>query len=139
MQKKQRVRVYRNLHNGKLSIKYKNTVVGYCDFITLKNPKYIISASGKKRAIETRIRNVHAFVEGEIAFIAGFCSFKNRQLPEIYEVLYGDPLCSSLVKYNPFVEDGFTFQDGSFPVEKNNYTIIDCDGKISAHVIKETL
>lgn len=108
MLKPKRVRVYRNLHNHLLSIKCGSVVIGHCLSITLVNPKFIVQEAGKKRAIETGVRNVHAFVEGEIHSICGFVAFKNRAYPILTDFKSDKKLDSvSEIGYNPFSNRGF--------------------------------
>ncbi len=105
MLKPKRVRVYRNLHNHLLSIKCGSLVIGHCLSITLVRPKFIVLAAGKKKAIETNIRNVHAFVEGEIGSVCGFVPYKNRSYPILMqqkmEKLIDDVLELVIILFRP--------------------------------------
>lgn len=106
-----RYRIYRNLHNGKLSIKDKKTglVCGYSDCVILDNVKFVVLPSGKRRTIETGVRNVHAFVEGELVSAARFEQYKGRAI----ETTDGNPWeiweGKNLIGYKPFEETGFFF------------------------------
>ena len=60
----QRVRVYKNLHNGMWSIKQKGLVIGYAKEIALENVSYIVSQAGRVRVLKEQRKNVHAYVEG---------------------------------------------------------------------------
>lgn len=91
------VLVYRCLNRkGKIySIRQKDLVVGHSTDIIISNAEFIINKSGKKTAIRTNERNVHAFIKGFI------------NLDESY-------LLTHRVGYNPFSQDGFTV-DGLTP------------------------
>lgn len=107
-----RYKVYKNLHNGKWSVldKKSNRVVGHCDAITLCNCDFVIYWWGKKRAIESKRRNVHAFVEGEVVSVENFVPFKERGIEwkpkdvSVAGIVYE-------VTYNPFVDKGFFLRD----------------------------
>lgn len=63
------VQVYRNLNNGKWSIKalhgeHKGKVVAHLDALGLTSVKFKISEASKRRAIAQQTRNVHAVAIG---------------------------------------------------------------------------
>lgn len=104
-----RIRVYRNLNNGKLSLLHKSLgrVLGYAESVLLTDVKFVILPGGKRRALETGQRNVHAFVEGDVLAAKEFI-FKPG-VPEEYHVPdwvdrndFRIPLT-----YRPFSELGF--------------------------------
>lgn len=106
-----RVRVYRNLNNGKLSILHKKLgrVLGYADSVRMIEVKFVVLPGGKQRALRTGERNVHAFVEG---VIVGAKNFLFREgvpgrylISDWYE--RHEPLAIP-IKYSPFSERGFT-------------------------------
>lgn len=61
-----KVRVYRNLNNGKLSIKQGSHIVGHAEEVTLMNAEFIVYDSGYNRFLEQGVKNVHAYVEGYV-------------------------------------------------------------------------
>lgn len=67
MIKRQRVRVYYNLHKKCLSVMDKKTrlVVDHVDSIQLDNVKFIVSAAGLARLRRRKRKSVIAFVEGD--------------------------------------------------------------------------
>ena len=99
----QRVRVYRNLHNGLFSIKDKKSglVLGYTNNALLSDVTFIISKKGQERARKENTRNVHAYAEG---FYMGEMSV-NRD-------------CLRPITYNPFDHDTFVYRDSNRPVDK---------------------
>lgn len=60
------IAVYRNLNRkGKwYSIRQGSHVVGHTTAICIRDAKFIVRESGKKRAISEMQRNVHAYIEG---------------------------------------------------------------------------
>ena len=75
-----RVRVYKNLNNGLISIQctQKRLVIGHCTKIVLKDAIFIVSEKGRQRALKEKRKNVHAFAEGEVLQAIGFTDYKGR-------------------------------------------------------------
>jgi hypothetical protein len=67
------VRVYRNLRNGLMSVQAKMNgswlVVGHVQSVLLYDAQFKVSQAGRKRVLEQKCKNVHAFVYGELADI----------------------------------------------------------------------
>lgn len=85
------VEVYRCLNRkGKIfSIRQDGKVVAHTEAIILKDCRFIVNKSGKKRAMESKQRDVHAYVKGMIGDIFDPSTFI---IP---------------ITYNPFDELGF--------------------------------
>jgi len=69
-----KVRVYRNLNNGKWSIlamtgEYKNKVVGHIEELSLSDVRFIVSAAGQARVRREGRKNVHAYAQGVLSSI----------------------------------------------------------------------
>lgn len=67
----QRVKIYRNLSNGFYSVMGSTgRVVCYIrptdPPVSLGNAKFIVRPAGRRRVLEERSRNVHAFIEGTL-------------------------------------------------------------------------
>lgn len=65
----EKVRVYRNLNNGKWSVRamtgeYKGKVVAHLDSLTLTDIVFVISVAGRARVLREGRKNVHAFAMG---------------------------------------------------------------------------
>lgn len=104
------VEIYRCLNRkGKIySIRQRGVVVAHTDNITIKNCTFVVNEAGKKKAIETSERNVHAFIRGFIEK-----RFRANSL--------------LTVKYNPFSTHGFLCVNrGS--ISKARYVVIDRTG-----------
>jgi hypothetical protein len=93
---KQPVLLYRNLtRKGRIySLKQNGLVVAHTTAICLKNVEFVINKAGKKQAIKTKIRNVHAFIKGYVTGSGMGTTAKVNCLPVV-------------VKYDPFSELGF--------------------------------
>lgn len=104
--RKQKVRVHRNLNKGKktgevwYSVLQKVIgrwlVMGYMKTVTLKQVVPRISKAGQRRVIKTGHKNVHAYLEGFI------CE---------YEIVMGDKF--EKVRYNPYTTVGFIRESGN--------------------------
>lgn len=69
----ERVRMYKNLNNGMMSIMSWNNrygdkarVIAHVEDILLENCKMIVQPAGNRKAKREKVRNVHAFVEGDV-------------------------------------------------------------------------
>lgn len=98
-----RYRVYQNLNNGLFSImaiggEHKGLVVGHLDSLRLQNVEVLISKSGQKRAINSGVRTVHAYVVGT--------------LTEAH-VNPSEAIAKKLrrISYNPFKNENFIYAD----------------------------
>lgn len=60
------VMVYKNLHNGKLSIRQGKHVVAHVDSILLTDVSFVVREAGRQRVISEGRKNVHAFVKGKV-------------------------------------------------------------------------
>lgn len=103
--------IYRNLNCGNtFSVKYKGIVIDRLDNFTAHDCQLNVSEAGRKRALDTKKRNVHAFV-----------------VTDIYQTDSGDDIDSNYeLKYNPFKLDSFTCQGKKVHYAK---TVLFRDGK----------
>ena len=97
------VRVHKNLHNGKWSVRMKIPskgwrVVAHVDSITIANAVPKCSISGAQRVRDRGVRAVVACIEGV------FVSFSDK--------VDGGLACDA-IHFNPFRSDHFTHIDGS--------------------------
>ena len=63
------VQVYKNLHNGMLSIKQNGLVVAHVQNIILYDANCKVSDSGRERVLQSKSKNVHAFITGYVKHI----------------------------------------------------------------------
>lgn len=76
------------------SIRQEGKVVAHTDKVLLKDCELIVNKSGKQRSVQTKVRNVHAYVRG---FLGDYNDVLNS--------------FSFLLNYNPYVKEGFTIQN----------------------------
>jgi|UniRef100_UPI004047975D hypothetical protein len=89
--------IYYNLHKHCLSVRHKGLVVNHTQEIALENVKFVVSQAGRKRVLEEKRKNVHAFVRGEIREM----SFADRYA------------WGHVVKYNPYKYSSFVDENGT--------------------------
>ena len=96
------VRAYWNLHKKKWSLQDRRTrrVFMHVDAITLADGKFVVRAAGQAKVRREGRKNVHAFAVGDVSLRNGFrVSGRSRK-----------------VKYNPYVDDTFVFEDTGEPI-----------------------
>jgi hypothetical protein len=93
-----KVNVYRclNRKGHVYSVQQSGKVIGHTTNIILVDVTFNVNPSGKKRAIETKVRNVHAKINGYVREVMPY--------PLNLDML-------GLIKYYPFCEDNFTCND----------------------------
>ena len=119
-----RVEVYRNLHNGKYSVKAlegkdKGRVVLHCDYVELTDVKFKVSQAIRARVLRERKKYVHATVQGTIGKFTG-----TQPKPKEYDkVKQGDWVCHFLKRdlrrftYNPFKFSSFVDSYTESPID----------------------
>lgn len=114
------VRVYRNLHNGKLSVQVKQDgkwkVHAHVDDIVLDNPKFKVSQTGRERVLREKAKNVHAFIHGNVSTSEDFDADRARQ-----------------VTYNPYKMEHFSTKDDGQHIFEANMARVQSSGHIHAH------
>lgn len=93
--KHQKVKVYRNLHRKCLSVKEGNLVKAHAQVVILDDVKFIVQPGGRKRCLETKRKNVHAFVVGKII----------SYTDQYYTPMYSQDAVE--ITYNPYKSDSF--------------------------------
>lgn len=110
------VDVYRNLNNGRLSIKSRQTenygrVIGYLDTAHLTDVEFVVQESGRKRVIEQERKNVHAFARGTLV--------------ESSKIPCDD--CTTPITYNPYEYDSFVLRETEEPIAESDFAIVSTD------------
>lgn len=126
-----RVRVYRNLNNGLLSIQAIDSglILAHCQALRLGDAVFKVNENGRLRVIETRRKAVHAFVEGLLEEVEGVSRFKDRALPELSPATLST--LDRTVRYNPY--KWATFVDEQIhPVARAQQIAIDASGRMMA-------
>ena len=104
-----KVDVYYNLHRKCLSIRSRETetygrVIAHKPSAFISNARFVVQPAGLKKARDTGVKNVHAFVRGEWD-------------GEPVDISYGE---WSVIRYNPFKWDGFVSK-----VDGENYSVVE--------------
>lgn len=116
-----RVRVYRNLHTGTLSMqayipeKKGWRVVGHPDHVQLSNVKFVVREAGRQRVLKEKRKNVHAWIEGDL-------------------VCKGLGTYQQIAKYNPYKYDSWVSGEGHdlTNVDFNwSFACVSGDGKVT--------
>ena len=111
------VRVYRNLHNGKLSVQVRQDgkwkVHTHVDDIALDDPQFKVSQKGRERVLREKSKNVHAFVLGNVADHSSF-----------------DPESARQVTYNPYKMEHFSTKHDGQPIFSANHARVQSSGHI---------
>ncbi|MGF7036075.1 hypothetical protein J2T17_007126 [Paenibacillus mucilaginosus] len=96
------VQVYQNLNRDCFSIRSKKSglVLAYAETVTLRNASYKVSERSRQRVLSSRVRNVHAFVEGE------FVTADSPTPAGVGQIAY----------YNPYTTDHFYNEQTRQPV-----------------------
>lgn len=96
------VRAYWNLHKKKWSLQDRRTgrVFTHVTAITIADGKFVVRPAGQAKVRREGKKNVHAFAVGDVSLRNGFRKTQD----------------SRRVKYNPYVDDTFVFEDTGEPV-----------------------
>lgn len=62
----QKVKVYRNLHNGLFSVQHKGIVVAHVPEVHLNDASFVVNEAGRQKVLREKKKNVHAFVVGTV-------------------------------------------------------------------------
>jgi hypothetical protein len=120
-------KIYRNLHNGKLSIKNSTTglVVGYCDSIKMSDVRFKVSEAGIARIRRDKRKSVVATVNGHITSITGFVSRLGRKVE--VDRLARQYVPTNRIYFNPYKYTSFVTGDGS-EINHSDFTVIESNG-----------
>lgn len=109
------VDVYRNVNKKGVtySIRQGGYVVAHATEIALVNAEFIVKESGKKRVRKTGVKNVHAWVRGEVV--------------RKYEPSESSRLRAK-VTYNPKKNDTFILKEGKLIVKSAPFVLLNSQG-----------
>jgi len=86
-----KVDVYWNLHKNIFSVRHKGKVIDHVEKLLIRYPTFVVQQGGRRRVLETKQKNVHAFVRGY------FFHFDQEPIADNVEQ----------VTYNPYKYDSF--------------------------------
>ena len=112
-----RVRIYRNLHKGSLSIKdwdrqspTYGRVIDRPNVYFVSHPRFIVSKAGRDRVLREKRKNVHAYVQGHPVDLDSDKVENATNGREVY--------------YNPYNNDTFVDSKGE-PIHKADWAYIE--------------
>lgn len=110
IKKRVRYEVYKNLHNGKWSIRDAESklVVGHAKALELVEAEFKVSEAGRQRVLRERKKNVHAYIRGIVVNVQHFVPLKDRVLHDnvcLAPAIRGREWLR--VTYNPYTMDSF--------------------------------
>ena len=134
-----KVSVYRNLHNGLISIKSASSglVLGHAKSVDISGANFVVNEAGRQRVLKEKQKNVHAYVKGLLLNTIGFTPYKGRSLQRCTALgaihsTYKD----TTVSYNPYKQPYFVIKGTSDKVSKAKLCTVSHDGTISGFRIE---
>lgn len=112
------VMVYRNLHKKMYSIKQNKVVVAHAERLCLASFECIVNESGRQKVLQTKQKNVHAYIKGKYATSGMGTSAERNDLPAV-------------IKYSPFKNKTFICDNLTikpFEVKGGGFCILDKNG-----------
>ena len=108
-----RVKVYRNLHKDCFSVVSVKTgkVIAHTENIELKNCKFHVQPAGRKKVLEQKRKNVHAYVTGDLVAMS-------NQVPD---TVISDFFELEDAYYNPYKHETFVNYETHEPLHYAKY------------------
>jgi len=131
------VSIYRNLHNGLISIKSASSglVLGHAQSVDVAWADFVVNESGRQRVLRDKQKNVHAYVKGLLLNTSGFKPYKGRSIGPVYGAL--DTIHkATVVSYNPYKAPHFVIKGTSDKVSKASLCTVSHDGIIAGFGIE---
>ena len=131
-----KVSVYRNLHNGLISIKSdaSGLVLGHAKTVSLALASFIVYEKGRQRVLRDKQKNVHAYVKGLLVDVTGFTPYKGRSLGYLVGAI--DTIHKvTIVAYNPYKAPHFVIKGTQEKVSKAYLCTVSSDGMIAGYGI----
>ena len=110
--------VYYNLHKHCWSLMRKGKVIGHCDALVVGNAEFRVRPGGRKRVLEEKRKNVHAFVIGSIV--------------TRFEYDKDEIGTTRQVKYNPYKADSFVYADSGEKATQSKLVLMKADRTVWA-------
>jgi hypothetical protein len=121
------VQVYKNLHKNMWSVRQQGKIVAHTDTILLKDCEYRVGEKGRQRVIESKSKNVHAYITG----------FVVDEIPD--ETYVDDDDCHyyRIVTYNPYKLPYFHDSKDKIPVYNSDWASLDVNDEVKVLAIWE--
>ena len=138
-----RVYVYRNLHKNCWSVRQNGLIVQHTKEVSLKDVRFLVGQTGRKKVLKEKRKNVHAGISG---YLMGFReSHKDINVPRSPAAAFFPN--SAQVVYNPYKYKTFVripeyswslvkTQDLT-PVKKASFASLSIDNGVFAYMIEE--
>ena len=115
----ERVETYYNLHKGCLSFRPPGGKVRHARAMILNNVKFAVQPAGREKVRREGKKNVHAFVRGEMMWVAGL----NDKLGD-YANANMERQGYKRITYNPYKYDSFVMADTGKPIYRATQVVI---------------
>ena len=125
-----KVRCYRNLHRGCISIQQGGLVKCHTDNVILRDFKTIVNKKGQERVRREKAKNVHAFIEGYVISHVETSRDENQQ--KLLDFKYGQ------LYYNPYKTDDWTDLETGQAVDRGEYVDIATDFVLAHNYLYST-
>lgn len=146
-----KVRVYRNVNNGMISIMSLATrkVIAHANSVSLVDCEFEVNAKGRDKVRAEGRKNVHAYVTGTLAGWQGLQAYKGRlarsdgspmPVDQVHHFSAREErhLQGVQVTYNPYKTDFFQGRDSGVEIHKARKVTVTCAGRITAWVHRFT-
>ena len=112
--------MYKNLHKNTWSIRNRKTgrVVAHQDEVNVLDAKFVVQPAGRKKVLEERRKNVHAFVRGTLV--------TENQVLDVKDGFF--LITPYLVKYNPYQADHFFYDNPDNRIDEADLVVLDSEG-----------
>ena len=131
------VSIYRNLHNGLISIKSASSglVLGHAKSVDIAWADFVVHEAGRQRVLKDKQKNVHAYVKGLLLNTSGFKPYKGRSIGPVYGAILQSHK-DIVISYNPYKAPHFVIKGTSDKVSKASLCTVSCDGIIAGFGIE---
>ena len=115
-----KVDIYKNLHKDCYSIRSRTTgrVIEHTDSAYIRDAKFVVQPAGRKKVLEERRKNVHAFVRGTLV--------TENQVLDVKDGFF--LITPYLVKYNPYQADHFFYDNPDNRIDEADLVVLDSEG-----------
>lgn len=90
----------------------------HCHAIVIDQPKFIVQPAGRAKVLQTKRKNVHAFVRGHL--------FNNQRIFNDFTKRVDE---ATEVTYNPYIREKFFTVEDEQPVTQGNISVL-LNGKV---------
>ena len=118
-----RVETYYNLHKHCLSFREPGERVSHARAMVLNNVKFAVQPAGRAKVLTDKRKNVHAFVRGDMVWVAGLNDSLRSDLGD-YTAYNMNRQQYPRIRYNPYESDSFVLVDTGMPIKSATQVVI---------------